>query len=221
MGLFGEAAGLIGLSKNKLSMLNQLSSKVGNAFSYCLPTASSTSSGYLSIGSTKTTELYTYTPLIENSDDSSLYYINLTDITVGSNSISVPPSTYNSISTIIDSGTVITRLPTAVYTALSKAVSNSLSKYTKAPAYSILDTCYNGTYKSLKDPEVSLVFAGGAKLNLALSNTFYDIDFKGITCLAFAGNSDVGIIGNVQQLTFSFSYDVANSRLGFAPSGCT
>lgn len=222
MGLFGKAGGLIGLSKNNMSMLGQLSTKVGKAFTYCLPTFKSTSSGYLSIGSSKSTQSFSYTPLIQNSLDSSLYYVNLTDITVGSDSISVPASAYAAASTIIDSGTVITRLPTSVYVALSKAVSKSLSKHTKAPPYSILDTCFKGTYRSLSDPKIGLVFADGAKLKLAPINTFYDIDYKGITCLAFAGDSgDVAIIGNVQQLTFSFSYDVANSRLGFAPGGCT
>ena len=37
-GLFGKSAGLVGLAKNSLSMLSQLSNKYGKAFSYCLPT---------------------------------------------------------------------------------------------------------------------------------------------------------------------------------------
>ncbi|KAL0363088.1 UNVERIFIED_CONTAM: Aspartyl protease family protein 2 [Sesamum calycinum] len=38
-GLFGKSAGLVGLAKNELSMLSQLSTKYGKVFSYCLPTA--------------------------------------------------------------------------------------------------------------------------------------------------------------------------------------
>lgn len=43
-------------------------------------------------------------------------------------------------------------------------------------------------------------------------------------CLAFAGNSDdsdVAIIGNVQQKTLEVVYDVAQRRVGFAPKGCS
>lgn len=216
-GLFGKAAGLIGLAKDKLSLLGQLSATAGNSFSYCLPTTSS--SGYLSFGPVSPAK-YTYTPIVSSSLDKSLYFIKLTAITVGKKPIPVPASTYSSSPTIIDSGTVITRLPDSVYTALSDAVVKSLARYAKAPAYSILETCFKGTYKALPVPPVSLVFAGGAELALSAHNVFYDLTSNGITCLAFAKSSSVTIIGNRQQQTFSVAYDVGRSRIGFAAGGC-
>ncbi|KAG0488674.1 hypothetical protein HPP92_007485 [Vanilla planifolia] len=47
-GLFGLSAGIVGLSKNSLSLLYQLAPSLGSSFSYCLPTTAST--GYLSLG---------------------------------------------------------------------------------------------------------------------------------------------------------------------------
>lgn len=60
-GLFSKSVGLIGLAKDKFSLLSQLAPKFGNAFSYCLPTMSSTI--FLSIGSYDPSHLV-FTPLV-------------------------------------------------------------------------------------------------------------------------------------------------------------
>ena len=66
-------------------------------------------------------------------------------------------------------------------------------------------------------PPVSLVFAGGAVVNL---------DVDGImlgNCLAFTANEDdnsLSIIGNVQQRTFEVLYDVGQSTVGFRAGAC-
>ncbi|XP_020090452.1 aspartyl protease family protein At5g10770-like [Ananas comosus] len=215
-GLFGESAGLIGLAKNKLSLLSQLAPKLGYSFSYCLPTTSS--SGYLSIGSSSQAQ-FSYTPMVSNSLDSTLYFLTLTGISVAGRSLAVAPSAYTSAPTIIDSGTVISRLPSDVYSALSKAVAAALQRYPRAPAYSILDTCFKGRASRLAVPEVDLVFQGGAAMKLPPGNVMFDVD-SSTTCLAFAESSRVAIIGNKQQQTFSVAYDVATQKIGFAAGGC-
>ncbi|XP_008805509.1 aspartyl protease family protein At5g10770-like [Phoenix dactylifera] len=215
-GLFGKSAGLIGLARNKLSLLSQLAPKLGNVFSYCLPTTAST--GYVTIGSYPPAR-YEYTPMVSSSLDSSLYFVRITGFTVGGKGLAVAPSAYTRTPTIIDSGTVISRLPSDVYTALSKAVTAALKGHARAPAYSILDTCYKGSAQGLAVPEVDMVFQGGAKLRLPARNVMIDVD-SGTTCLAFAPAGRVAIIGNRQQQTFRVAYDVARSRIGFAAGGC-
>ncbi|CAL5019283.1 unnamed protein product [Urochloa decumbens] len=217
-GLFGRSAGLIGLARNKLSLLYQLAPTLGYSFSYCLPTASS-SSGYLSIGSYNSGK-YAYTPMVSSSLDDSLYFIKLTGITVAGKAISVSSSAYTSLPTIIDSGTVITRLPTAVYSALSKAVAAAMKGTPTAPAFSILDTCFQGQAARLRAPAVNMAFAGGAVLKLAARNLLVDVD-SATTCLAFAPAQSAAIIGNTQQQTFSVVYDVKSNRIGFAAGGCS
>ncbi|XP_047972829.1 aspartyl protease family protein At5g10770-like [Salvia hispanica] len=223
-GLFGKSAGLIGFAKSSLSMLSQLSTKYGKAFSYCLPTASG-SGGYLSIGSHSTSSPPSFTPLLSDSRDPSLYFVKLTAITVSGRALAVPASDY-SIPTIIDSGTTISRLAGPVYTALRAALVRVISpRFKLVEAYSILDACFAGTAGAIASvvPAVEMRFQGGAALKLAPRNLLLEVE-KGTTCLSLAGNSDIrdsiGIIGNQQQQTTQVVYDVANSRLGFAAGGC-
>ncbi|RZS06721.1 hypothetical protein BHM03_00037433 [Ensete ventricosum] len=217
-GLFGKSAGLIGLARNKLSLLSQLAPRLGHSFSYCLPTMAST--GYLSIGSYNPAQ-FSYTPMVSSSLDDTLYFVRLTGITVGGKNLPVRASAYTGTPTIIDSGTVITRLPPDVYTALSNAIVAALKRYKREPAYSILDTCFRGTVKASAVPVVNMVFEGGATLKLASRNVMIDVDDATMTCLAFAPAGRVAIIGNRQQQTFKVVYDVANSRIGFAAGGCS
>nr|AFK48193.1 unknown [Lotus japonicus] len=152
-----------------------------------------------------------------------LYGLDLTAITVGGKPLGLAASSYK-VPTIIDSGTVITRLPMPVYTALKNSFVRIMSKkYAQAPGISILDTCFKGNVKEMSEvPEIQMIFGGGADLPLKAHNTLIELD-KGVTCLAIAGSSEnnpIAIIGNYQQQTFKVAYDVANSKIGFAAGGC-
>lgn len=223
-GLFGRTDGIVGLARDQLSMLGQLSSKYGYSFSYCLPEAftSTNGVGFLSFGesSLAASPAYKFTPMLTDSQNPSLYFLRLAAITVAGVPLKVGDVQYR-VSTIIDSGTVITRLPAAVYTALQKAFVSIMSKkYAQAPAYSILDTCFKGSLQSFSSvPPIKLIFQGGADLTLQASNILIEAN-KGTTCLAFAGSSRIAIIGNHQQQTFNIAYDVSRSRIGFAAGGC-
>ncbi|XP_050227156.1 aspartyl protease family protein At5g10770-like [Mercurialis annua] len=220
-GLFGRAAGIIGLARDKLSMLGQLSLKYEYAFSYCLPTATSTSSGgFLSIGKISPSS-YKFTPMIKNPQNPSLYLLRLAAITVAGRPLGVAAGGYQA-PTIIDSGTVITRLPISIYTPLKQAFVKIMSRtHAQAPAYSILDACFKGSLKSMSaaTPAIRLVFQGGADLSLEGPNILIEVD-NGVTCLAFTSSNRIAIIGNHQQQTYNIAYDVSASTIGFAPGGC-
>ncbi|XP_068637085.1 aspartyl protease family protein At5g10770-like [Aristolochia californica] len=220
-GLFGQSAGLIGLARNRLSLLGQLSLKYGSVFSYCLPTMAS--SGSLSIGKMGfNPSLYRFTPMYTHPQDKTLYFLHFSSITVAGKALPLSTAVYTRTPTIIDSGTVITRLPLAVYSELQQAFVKAMRRYKQAKPFSILDTCFVGTFKRMVVPEVRLVFEGGAELKLAPQNTMIDVD-GGVTCLALAGNratTGVSIIGNWQQQTYRVAYDVENSRIGFSAGGC-
>ncbi|XP_030467587.1 aspartyl protease family protein At5g10770-like [Syzygium oleosum] len=222
-GLFGRAAGIVGLARQSLSMISQLSSKYGNAFSYCLPTETSTASGFLSLGrASLAASAFRFTPMITESREKSLYFLRLGAISLAGKPLAVAATQYR-VPTIIDSGTVISRLPSSVYAALKQAFVKIMSrKYSKAPSYSILDTCFKGSLKTMSVPQMRLVFLGGADLALTPANILIDVE-KGTTCLAFAsgsGDIEIAIIGNHQQKTFKVAYDVTNARIGFAAGGC-
>ncbi|EPS70865.1 hypothetical protein M569_03893, partial [Genlisea aurea] len=222
-GLFGRSAGIFGLAKNELSLISQLSKRYSNAFSYCLPTASSGSGGYLSIGGGSTRE-YQFTPMLSDPKDSTLYFLRLTAIAVSGKALAVSGSDY-SVSTIIDSGTVISRLPSTVYSTLrSELIRIISSRFRSIGAISILDACFSGTFDDISQviPTVQMIFHGGAALNLAPANVIIEVQ-TGNTCLSFSGNANlnnIAIIGNQQQQTFDIVYDIDGSRIGFASGGC-
>ncbi|CAA7407893.1 unnamed protein product [Spirodela intermedia] len=220
-GLFRGAAGLIGLGRSPYSLNSQTASSLGNIFSYCLPSTSS-STGYLNIGNPLRTTV-AYTPMITDSRAPTLYFIDLVGITVGGTRLELSPTVFQSVGTIIDSGTVITRLPPAAYSALRTAFRAAMTQYPLAPAASILDTCYDfRNSATLTYPVIKLLYTN-LEVTLPATGVFYVISSAQV-CLAFAGNSDssqIGIIGNVQQRTFEVTHDNIANRIGFSAGACS
>nr|GEV47344.1 aspartyl protease family protein At5g10770-like [Tanacetum cinerariifolium] len=220
-GNFNGAAGLIGLGRNKISLVSQAAKKYGQVFSYCLPSSAS-STGYLTFGSSGVGSGVKYTPLSTSQGDS-FYGLDLNYIYVGGTKLPISPSVFSTSGMIIDSGTVITRLPPTAYSALSKEFRAKMTKYPLTKAFSILDTCYDFTnYTTITIPTISMLWAGNTNLDLAFEGILYPIG-ESQACLAFAGNgddTDIGIFGNVQQKTVQVVYDVNAGKIGFASGGC-
>lgn len=220
-GLFGNTAGLLGLGRNALSIVSQTAPKYGKHFSYCLPSTSS-STGHLTLGQSGASTRVQYTPL-DASRGSTFYFIDIVSISVGGRQLPIGQSVFKAAGGIIDSGTVITRLPPAAYTAVSAAFQKLMAKYPAAPAFSILDTCYDlSGYRSVSIPAISFTFGGNVELDLDPTGILVAVA-KSRLCLAFAANSDsssIAIYGNTQQKTFEVVYDVGAGKLGFASAGC-
>ncbi|KAF8023299.1 hypothetical protein BT93_F0714 [Corymbia citriodora subsp. variegata] len=223
-GLFRGAAGLIGLSKDKISIVEQTAAKYGKYFSYCLPSSPSYT-GHLTFGKDGgAVSSVSFTPLSTVPRSSQFYGISILGITVGGNRLSIPSTVFSSGGAIIDSGTVITRLPPTAYSALRTAFRNAMANYTMAPALSIFDTCYDFSKEStIKVPLITFSFAGGVDVDLDPNGIFFVAKASQV-CLAFAPNradSNLGIYGNTQQKTFEVVYDVAGRKLGFGSNGCS
>ncbi|KAF8030798.1 hypothetical protein BT93_D0094 [Corymbia citriodora subsp. variegata] len=223
-GLFGRTAGLIGLSDDKISIVEQTAAKYGKYFSYCLPSSPS-STGHLTFGKDGgAVSSVSFTPLSTVPQSSQFYGITILGISVGGNRLSIPSTVFSSGGTIIDSGTVITRLPPTAYGALRTEFRNAMANYTMAPALSILDTCYDFSKEStITIPLITFSFAGGVDVDLDPNGIFFVAKASQV-CLAFAPNradSNLGIYGNTQQKTFEVVYDVAGRKLGFGSNGCS
>lgn len=220
-GLFGNTAGLLGLGRNALSIVSQTARKYGKYFSYCLPSSTS-QTGHLTLGRSKVPAKAQFTPL-DASQGSTFYYIDIVSISVGGRQLPIQRSVFKTAGGIIDSGTVITRLPPAAYNAMSAAFRKLMAKYRTAPAFSILDTCYDlSGLTTVSVPVISFTFGGNVKLDLSAAGILVAVA-KSRLCLAFAANSDatsVTIYGNTQQKTFEVVYDVGAGKVGFAPGGC-
>ncbi|RAL42489.1 hypothetical protein DM860_016776 [Cuscuta australis] len=226
-GLLGLASGLLGLSPGKFSVVSQTAKRYDRIFSYCLPTPGG-KGGYLEFGNRggiNNNKLIRFTPLTEMKNDASFYYTQLQSISVGGERLQIKPAVFSNAGTIIDSGTVITRLPPDAYKALKSAFAGQMMKkhYTKAQNFSLFDTCFDfsriGSGGSITFPNIEFHFRGNVTVEIPSTGILIALDQKfAQVCLAFAGNenpADVGIFGNTQQQTLDVVYDVKNWRLGF------
>ncbi|GFP95804.1 aspartic proteinase nepenthesin-2, partial [Phtheirospermum japonicum] len=222
-GLFGNTAGLIGLGRDNLSFVSQTATKYGGYFSYCLPSSSS-STGHLAFGKNGASnpKNVRFTPFA-SSQDKSFYFVDIVYITVGGNRLEISKSVFETAGTVIDSGTVISRLPQGAYGPMSAAFQQLMGNYKRAPAYLLLDTCYDfANSKTVKIPKIAFGFNGDVEVDVDESGILIPVNST-VACLAFAGNGDeedVGIFGSAQQKTFEVVYDVAGGKLGFGPGRC-
>ncbi|CAB4265925.1 unnamed protein product [Prunus armeniaca] len=198
--------------------------KYNRFFSYCLPSISS-STGHLTFGkgggSANGVKFTKLTTLSKRA--SSFYGLGLTGISVNRRQLPVASSVFSSAGTIIDSGTVITRLPATAYRALRDAFREGMKNYKMTMSISLLDTCYNFSgYKTVSYPGIAFRFGDGVTVDLDPAGILYVVSSLQ-ACLAFAGHKDdtgLGIIGNVQQKRLEVVYDVAGKEVGFAPASC-
>ncbi|KAK1274428.1 Protein ASPARTIC PROTEASE IN GUARD CELL 2 [Acorus gramineus] len=221
----GCSSGILGLGRGNHSLVTQTVKKFGGIFSYCLPSPSASSrTGHLTLGAvTKAAKNISYTPL--NLDHETFYNLDLVGISVGGRVLPINASVFSNAGTIIDSGTVITRLPSSAYAALRSAFKRGMSAYQSTPSKSsLLDTCYDfSEVDTIAVPTIVFHFNGGADMEVDVSGTMYGMS-RSRFCLAFAGNiddTDLGIIGNVQQQNLEVVYDTQIGRVGFGPGSCT
>ncbi|XP_062093185.1 aspartyl protease AED3-like [Humulus lupulus] len=219
--------GLLGLGRGPLSLLSQTQNLYKSTFSYCLPSFKALNfSGSLRLGPVGQPIRIKYTPLLKNPRRSSLYYVNLVGIKVGRKTVDIPPSSLafnptTGAGTIIDSGTVFTRLVVPVYTAvrdefrrrMGKAVVSSLGGF---------DTCYS---VPITVPTITFMFTG-MNVTLPQDNFLIHSSSSNLACLAIAAapdnvNSVLNVIANLQQQNHRLLFDVPNSRLGVARETCS
>ncbi|CAM8895212.1 unnamed protein product [Rhodiola kirilowii] len=221
-GLFGGSAGLLGLGRDQFSFVSQTASKYGNFFSYCLPSTPS-NVGKLTFGKGGYSKRVKFTPFAIKPQIPSFYFLDVIGVSIGGKKLSIPASLFSTAGTLIDSGTVISRLPPTAYGAIKTEFRKQMSKYKLTTALSILDTCYDfGNLTTVSVPKVSFVFKGNVELAVAPVGVLYGSS-KNQICLAMAANGDdgdVGILGNTQQMTQDVVYDVAGGKLGFGTAGC-
>ncbi|KAL6590956.1 hypothetical protein ACP70R_050138 [Stipagrostis hirtigluma subsp. patula] len=235
-GLFGGAAGLMGLGRTQLSLVSQTASRYGGVFSYCMPattgSGNASSSGSLSLGgdassSYRNTTPVAYTRMIADPAQPPFYFLNITGAAVGGAPLSAAGLGASNV--LIDSGTVITRLAPSVYRAVRAEFARQFGAaggYRAAPGFSILDTCYDLTgHDEVKVPLLMLRLEGGADVTVDAAGMLFVVRKDGSqVCLAMASLSyedQTPIIGNYQQKNKRVVYDTVGSRLGFADEDCT
>ncbi|GAY46972.1 hypothetical protein CUMW_101040 [Citrus unshiu] len=224
-GMFVGAAGLLGLGGGSMSLVGQLGGQTGGAFSYCLVSRGTGSSGSLVFGREALPVGAAWVPLVRNPRAPSFYYVGLSGLGVGGMRIPISEDLFRLTQmgddgVVMDTGTAVTRLPTPAYEAFRDAFVAQAGNLPRASGVSIFDTCYNlSGFVSVRVPTVSFYFSGGPVLTLPASNFLIPVDDAGTFCFAFAPSpSGLSIIGNIQQEGIQISFDGANGFVGFGPN---
>lgn len=209
-----------------MSLFSQTGPLYKGIFSYCLPSFKSYYfSGSLRLGPLAQPKSIRTTPLLQNPHRPSLYYVNLTGISVAKKLVPAPPEllAFNPTTgagTVIDSGTVITRFVQPVYEALRDAFRSKLNG--TISSLGAFDTCFDTRYE--EPPVVTLHFEG-LDMVLPAENTLIHSSAQPLACLAMAPapsnvNSVLNVIANLQQQNHRILFDLVNSRVGIARELC-
>jgi hypothetical protein len=221
--------GLVGFNRGPLSFPSQNKNVYGSVFSYCLPSyKSSNFSGTLRLGPAGQPKRIKTTPLLSNPHRPSLYYVNMVGIRVGGRPVAVPASALafdpaSGHGTIVDAGTMFTRLSVPVYAAVCDVFRSRVRAPVAGPLGGF-DTCYNVT---ISVPTVTFLFDGRVSVTLPEENVVIRSSLDGIACLAMAaGPSDsvdavLNVMASMQQQNHRVLFDVANGRVGFSRELCT
>ncbi|KAI3448804.1 hypothetical protein Pfo_005469 [Paulownia fortunei] len=219
--------GLLGLGRGSMSLLSQSGSRYSGVFSYCLPSFKSYYfSGSLKLGPLGQPKSIRTTPLLKNPHRPSLYYVNLTGVSVGRINVPIAPELLSfdpntGAGTIIDSGTIITRFVQPIYIAIR----DEFRKQMTGPFSSLgaFDTCFAATNEQVA-PAITLHFTG-LDLKLPTENSLIHSSSGSLACLSMAAapnnvNSVLNVIANLQQQNLRILFDTVNSRLGIARELC-
>ncbi|CAL9198846.1 aspartyl protease family protein 2 [Musa acuminata AAA Group] len=233
-GLFHGAAGLLGLGRGPLSFSSQLRSLYGHTFSYCLVDRNSDLSVSSKLIFGEDPSLLgrpglNYTSFVTGKENlvDTFYYVQIKAILVGGEALQIPPATWElakdgSGGTIIDSGTILSYVADPAYQKIREAIVKRV-KYPMVADFPVLNPCYNVSgVPKVELPEFAILFGDGAMWNFPKENYFIRLDPEDIMCLAILPTPQRGIsiLGNNQQQNFHITYDLKNSRLGFAPARC-
>ncbi|XP_071722960.1 protein ASPARTIC PROTEASE IN GUARD CELL 2-like [Rutidosis leptorrhynchoides] len=226
-GMFVGAAGLLGLGGGSMSFVGQLGGQSGGAFTYCLVSRGSGSDGSLEFGRGALPVGAAWVPLIRSPQAPSFYYVGLSGLGIGGTRIPISEDVFKLTESgdggvVMDTGTAVTRLPTAAYEAFRDSFIAQTENLPRARRVSIFDTCYNlYGFLSVRVPTVSFYFTGGPILTLPANNFLIPVDEVGTFCFAFAPSpTGLSIIGNIQQEGIQISIDGAYGFLGFGPNVC-
>ncbi|XXG86535.1 hypothetical protein AAC387_Pa11g1408 [Persea americana] len=219
--------GLVGLGRGPMSLFSQTGPLYNGIFSYCLPSFKSYYfSGSLRIGPLAQPKSIRTTPLLQNPHRPSLYYVNLTGISVARKLVPAPlellsfnPTT--GAGTVIDSGTVITRFVQPVYEALRDEFRSRVNG--TISSLGAFDTCFD-TRMNEAPPVVTLHFEW-MDMVLPAENALIHSSAQPLACLAMAAapnnvNSVLNVIANFQQQNHRILFDLVNSRVGIARELC-
>ncbi|XP_026385020.1 aspartic proteinase nepenthesin-2-like [Papaver somniferum] len=232
-------AGILGLGSGQWSFLNQLGAYGQGKFSYCLEAYNKKIEGsdtYLRFGADATIghggqEVHQTPIVVPEQFQTSLYYLNLEDISVGNKKIGFPRGTFElkiqgTCGCIIDSGTPISMMYKGHFDKVAdlvKAHFNGLRVEYVGKRYNY-EACFRVPRKfdTANFPSITLHFE---KANYVISDykaNFVTLDFETVCLAIFTTDTNTMpfVLGAFQQINKRILYNVMDQSLSFADEYC-
>ncbi|KAK6934839.1 Xylanase inhibitor, C-terminal [Dillenia turbinata] len=226
-----KTSGIVGLGGGPLSLVSQLKSAISGKFSYCMaPLSKSDVITKINFGSNAVVSGSgaVSIPLVDKDPDA-YYYVTLKGISVGTTMVPYKSSSSNNVNAdvdegniIVDSGTVLTFLPSDMYSEVESVLDKAIGGKRSDSPIGFLKLCYNvEDGNELNIPIVTVHFDGG-DVQLHPVNTFVRIT-DDLVCFTMVPASEglVPIYGNLSQVNFLVGYDIVNKQVTFKPTDCT
>ncbi|KAL4203491.1 hypothetical protein AMTRI_Chr01g128200 [Amborella trichopoda] len=229
MGGDGEA-GLVGLGGGPLSLVSQIGSSISNKFSYCLASRHENNTmSVLNFG--KNADIsgpnVSSTPIVQMKAIPTFYFLNLSDISIGSKRLHIPQGTFDPSPSgdsglIIDSGTTMTVLSSMAFSSVLKGLNKTAEFPPLDNPPEPFEACYKvpDPHRITGLPDITFHFSGNADWKWEPRNSFYIMP-KNVVCLLMGRSSDISILGNMQQQNMVVEYDLKEKKLSFAPARCS
>ncbi|KAE8782741.1 aspartic proteinase nepenthesin-1-like [Hordeum vulgare] len=235
-GALNGASGLIGLGRGRLSLVSQTGA---TKFSYCLTPylRNHGASSHLFVGASASLSggggAVTSIPFVKSPEDypySTFYYLPLVGISVGATKLPIPSAAFElrrvaagywSGGVIIDTGSPVTSLAEAAYSALSDEVARQLNRsLVQPPADTGLDLCVARQDVDKVVPVLVFHFGGGADMAVSVGSYWGPVD-KSTACMLIEEGGYETVIGNFQQQDVHLLYDIGKGELSFQTADCS
>ncbi|KAG0620276.1 hypothetical protein M758_4G203700 [Ceratodon purpureus] len=238
---FGTVDGLVGMGRGPFSLPSQLSQLTSfNVFSYCLVPylVSFNLTSPLLFGASNSKGLkLVYTPIVDNPDIKTFYWVNMTGISINGTAVNIPKAplewnlTTGTGGTFFDSGTSDTIFSNDIWTPVVQRL-KELITYPIVPVDNET-LCYNvsGVQEPVY-PSMSFQFSGvgggvvdfpltGQNLFSTLQYLLFDPTVQCLTIVPAGPQFFVNIIGNFAQADHYIETDLVNTRIGWASRNCS
>lgn len=231
-----QADGLLGLGKSEGSLIQQLVKKeiIENQFSLCFGLVEGEGALILGQSPALMNVSLGYTQMADSPTNENYYTLDMKAIYVNEVQLSLDPSTFSTgYSTVLDSGTTFSYLPSKAFHAFAESVSSyAIARglfSVPGPDPDYADICFGGaaSHEDLEGlqkvfPVAKFTFKGGVTLELSpLQYLFVHTFNSGKYCLGIFDNGDSGILlGGITFRNVLVQYDIGRNRVGFGKASC-
>ncbi|PKI54678.1 hypothetical protein CRG98_024878 [Punica granatum] len=225
--------GVLGLAYTRPSFTATAARRFDGKFSYCLVDHLSHKNvrSHLTFGNSRghsrLLAKMRYTNLVLGGAISPLYGVDISGISIGGKLLDIPRQVWAPNSgggVIMDSGTSLTFLAAPAYQQVIGPLKASLSRYMRVnESVGPMEYCFDSTgFEGSHVSRLVIHFEDGARFEPPVKSYVIDVA-PGIKCIGLLSAKwpSMSIIGNIMQQNHFWEFDLAEKKLGFAPSSCT